>query len=237
MAIGYLARPLPRGFNLLPKTWNPKPKTVFMSGLNLPYIMEAALMAVVLLFSVIVHEVAHGYVALLNGDPTAKMLGRITLNPVPHIDPIGTILLPLLLLLSHAGILFGWARPVPVNPLNYRNYRWGEITVSAAGALSNLALAVGFALLLRLGVGNQGLMKLAFFGVSINIFLALFNLIPIPPLDGSHILSILLPREWARLYHYLDPVGFVLILLLFYTGFLSAVIMPFYRAIALFLLG
>jgi Zn-dependent protease len=208
-----------------------------MPGLSLPFILEAALMAVVLLFSIIVHEVAHGYVALLNGDPTARMLGRLTLNPGPHIDPVGTILLPLLLLISHAGILFGWAKPVPVNPLNYRDLRWGEITVSAAGPLSNLALAVAFALLLRLELGNVGLLKLAYFGVTINIFLALFNLIPIPPLDGSHILSILLPRDLARLYHYLDPVGFVLILILFYTGIMSAVIMPLYRAIAVLLLG
>jgi Zn-dependent protease len=208
-----------------------------VSGLNLPYLLEAALMAVVLLFSVVVHEVAHGYVALKNGDPTAKMLGRLTLNPVPHIDPVGTILLPLLLLLSHAGILFGWAKPVPVNPLNYRNYRWGEITVSAAGALSNLALAVLFALLLRLELGGLGLMKLAYFGVTINIFLALFNLIPIPPLDGSHIVAILLPRDLARLYAYLEPVGFVLILILFYTGIISAFIMPLYRAIAVLLIG
>ena len=205
--------------------------------MNLPYLLEAALMAVVLLFSVIVHEVAHGYVALLNGDSTARMLGRITLNPVPHIDPIGTILLPLLLLMTHAGILFGWARPVPVNPLNYRNYRWGEFAVSAAGPLSNLALAALFSVLLRLGFDNVGLMKLAFFGVSINIFLALFNLIPIPPLDGSHILAILLPRDLARLYSHLQPVGFVLILILFYTGILGAIIMPFYRAIALVMLG
>jgi Zn-dependent protease len=205
--------------------------------MNLPYLLEAALMAVVLLFSVIVHEVAHGYVALLNGDPTARMLGRITLNPVPHIDPIGTILLPLLLLMSHAGILFGWAKPVPVNPLNYRNYRWGEFAVSAAGPVSNLALAALFSVLLRLGFNNVGLMKLAYFGVSINIFLALFNLIPIPPLDGSHILAILLPRDLARLYSHLQPVGFVLILILFYTGILGAIIMPFYRAIALVMLG
>jgi len=208
-----------------------------MPGLNLPYLLEAALMVVVLLFSVIVHEVAHGYVALLNGDPTARMLGRITLNPVPHIDPVGTILLPLILLLSHAGIIFGWARPVPVNPLNYRNYRWGEFAVSAAGPVSNLVLAAVFSLLLRLGLGNVGLVKLAYFGVSINIFLALFNLIPIPPLDGSHILAILLPRDLARLYAYLEPVGFILILVLFYTGILSAIIMPFYRAIAVLLLG
>ena len=194
-------------------------------------------MVVVLLFSVIVHEVAHGYVALRNGDPTARMLGRITLNPVPHIDPVGTILLPAILLMSHAGILFGWAKPVPVNPLNYRNYRRGEITVSAAGPLSNLALAVGFALLLRLGLMNAGFIKLAFFGVSINVFLALFNLIPIPPLDGSHIVAILLPRDLARLYAYLEPVGFVLILILFYTGIINALIMPLYRAITVLLLG
>lgn len=195
-----------------------------------------AIMVVVLLFSVIVHEVAHGYVALRNGDPTARMLGRITLNPIPHIDPVGTILLPAILLLSHAGILFGWAKPVPVNPRNYRDYRWGEITVSAAGPLSNLALAVGFALLLRLGLMNLGFIKLAFFGVSINIFLALFNLIPIPPLDGSHIVAILLPPNLLRLYNYLEPVGFILILALFYTGILGALIMPLYRVILFLLL-
>jgi Zn-dependent protease len=208
-----------------------------MPGMSLPYFLEAALMAVVLLFSVIVHEVAHGYVALINGDPTARIMGRITLNPAPHIDPVGTILLPLLLLMTHAGILFGWAKPVPVNPLNYRNFRWGEFAVSAAGPLSNLGLAVLFSVLVRLGLTNPGLMQLAYFGVSINVFLALFNLIPIPPLDGSHILAILLPRELARLYSYLQPVGFVLILILFYTGILSALIMPLYRQIAMILLG
>lgn len=207
-----------------------------MSGLNLPYLLDAALMAVVLLFSVIVHEVAHGYVALLNGDPTAKFSGRLTLNPGPHIDPIGTVLLPLLLLLTGSRVLFGWARPVPVNPLNFRNYVWGEISVSAAGPLSNLALAAGFALLLRLGLGNLGLAKLAYYGVSINIFLALFNLVPIPPLDGSHVLAALLPRELNRLYQHLEPVGFILILILFYTGILGMVLMPIYRQIARLLL-
>jgi Zn-dependent protease len=134
-----------------------------------------ALMAVVLLFSIVVHEVAHGYVALQNGDPTARLLGRLTLNPVPHIDPIGSILLPLLLLVTGSPILFGWAKPVPVNPLNFRNYRWGEITVSAAGPLSNLALAVLFSFLFRLGALNLGLAKMALWGVQINIILALFN--------------------------------------------------------------
>jgi Zn-dependent protease len=208
-----------------------------MPSLNLPFLFEAAIMAVVLLFSVIVHEMAHGYVALKNGDPTAKMLGRITLNPAPHIDPIGTVLLPLILLLSGSRILFGWAKPVPVNPLNYRNHRWGEITVSAAGPLSNLALAAVFAVVLRLAPGNPGLTFLAFYGCSINVFLALFNLIPIPPLDGSHILAILLPRDLARVYAYLEPVGFVLILILFYTGIMSRILMPFYRLILGTLLG
>jgi Zn-dependent protease len=208
-----------------------------MPGLSLPYLLEAGLMVVVLLFSIIIHEVAHGYVALLNGDPTAKVMGRITLNPLPHLDPIGTVFLPLLLLISRAGIIFGWARPVPVNSLNFRHRGLGEITVSAAGPLSNLALAVVFAYLLRLDLGNVGLMKLAYFGVSINIFLALFNLIPLPPLDGSHILATLLPPSLARLYRHLEPVGFILILVLFYSGAMGVALMPLYRRIALFLLG
>ena len=208
-----------------------------MPTLNIPYILEIGLMAVVFLFSVIIHEVAHGYVALRNGDPTARIMGRLTLNPVPHIDPVGSILLPGLLLLTHAPILFGWARPVPVNPMNFRDYRWGEITVSAAGPLSNLALAALFAFLLRLELGGVGLQTLAFYGVKINIFLALFNLIPIPPLDGSHILSMLLPPELRRLYHHLDAVGFILILILFYTGVMGALLLPLYRAIMIFLLG
>jgi Zn-dependent protease len=129
------------------------------------------LIAVVLLFSVIIHEVAHGYVAWLNGDPTARLSGRITLNPIPHIDPIGTILLPLLLLVTHAGVIFGWARPVPVNPSYFRNYRLGEVTCSFAGPASNLLLAVLFAYLLRFKLGGPGLILLAYYGCTINIFL------------------------------------------------------------------
>ncbi|MFI5354374.1 MAG: site-2 protease family protein [Desulfobaccales bacterium] len=207
-----------------------------MPTLNLPYILEFAIMAVVFIFSVMIHEMAHGYVALRNGDPTAKIMGRITLNPLPHIDPVGSILLPLLIFFSGSRFFIGWAKPVPVNPLNYRNYRWGEITVSAAGPLSNLALAAAFAFLLRLDLGI-GVQVLASYGVSINIILALFNLIPIPPLDGSHILSILLPPELRRLYHHLDQVGFILILILWYTRVLPAIIMPLYRTIVTLLLG
>jgi Zn-dependent protease len=144
--------------------------------------------------------------------------------------------LPLLLYIANLPII-GMAKPVPVNPLNYRNYRWGEFAVSLAGPLSNLVLAALFSLVLRLGIQNPGLMAMAQIGVSINILLALFNLIPIPPLDGSHILAIFLPRELARLYAYLQPVGFILILVLFYTGVMTAILMPLYRWIAIFLLG
>jgi Zn-dependent protease len=200
--------------------------------MNISYLLDMTLMAAVLLFSVIVHEVAHGYVAWLNGDPTARIAGRITLNPVPHIDPIGTILLPVLLLVTHAGIIFGWARPVPVNPSNFRHYRWGEVSCSFAGPASNLLLAALFAFLLRLHLGGPGLVLLAYYGCTINIFLALFNLLPIPPLDGSHLVAAFLPYRLLQLYRYLEPVGFVLIILLFYTGLMGLIIMPLFRLIA-----
>ena len=194
--------------------------------------MEMGLMVVVLLFSVILHEMAHGYVAWLNGDPTARLTGRITLNPIPHLDPIGTIFLPLILIVTGAGFIIGWARPVPVNPLNFRNYRLGEITTSAAGPGTNLLLAAMFAFLLRLKLGGPGLTLMAYYGCTINIILALFNLIPIPPLDGSHLLAAFLPQPLARYYSYLEPVGFVLILILLFTGILGMLIIPLYRLIA-----
>lgn len=203
--------------------------------MNVSFLLDMTLMAGVLLFSVIVHEVAHGYVAWLNGDPTARLAGRITLNPIPHIDPIGTILLPVLLLATGAGIIFGWARPVPINPSNFGNYRWGEVTCSFAGPASNLLLAALFAFLLRLNLGGPGLVLLAYYGCIINIFLALFNLLPIPPLDGSHLVAAFLPYRLLQLYRYLEPVGFVIILLLFYTGIMGMIIMPLYRQIAAFL--
>jgi len=205
--------------------------------MNFPDLMEGALMVVVLLFSVIIHEVAHAYTAWLNGDPTPRVMGRITLNPLPHIDPLGTVLLPLLLLLTGAGIIFGWAKPVLINSRNFRNLRWGQLTVSAAGPLSNLLLATFFASLLRLNPTNPGLALMALWGCKINIFLALFNLMPIPPLDGSHLVAAFLPAPMARLYSYLEPVGFVLILLLFYSGIMSVILMPIYRQIAHLLLG
>lgn len=205
--------------------------------LHLPQLIDLALRVVMLLFAVIIHEVAHGYVAWRFGDPTARFAGRLTLNPLPHIDLFGTILVPALLLISGSGVIFGWAKPVPVNPMNFRNVRAGELAVSAAGPLSNLALAVLFAGLLHLGGGNLGLVKLAYYGVSINLFLALFNLVPIPPLDGSHIVSAVLPYRLARLYEQLEPFGFILILVLFYTGLMSLLLMPPYIFLRQLLLG
>jgi Zn-dependent protease len=200
--------------------------------MNPSSLITMSLMAVVLLFSVIIHEVAHGYVALLNGDPTARLSGRITLNPIPHIDPIGTILLPAILFLTGSRLLFGWARPVPVNPSYFRDHRMGEITTSFAGPASNLLLALLFSFLLRLGMGGPGLLLLAYYGCTINIFLALFNLIPIPPLDGSHLVSAFLPYNMLQYYRYLEPVGFIIILLLFYSGIMGMVLMPLFRLIA-----
>ena len=203
---------------------------------GLPFFAEVSIKVAVLLFSIIIHEMAHGYVALKNGDPTARMMGRITLNPLPHLDLVGSIILPLLLIATSSPVLFGWAKPVPVNPYNFRNPRLGEITVSAAGPLSNLILAVLFAYLLRFAGGNPGLLLLAKFGVVINIFLALFNLVPIPPLDGSHLLASILPPGAARVFHQLEPFGFILILFLLYTGLLQVLIMPIFKVIYLFLM-
>lgn len=171
----------------------------------------------IMLFSVIVHEVMHGVAALYFGDRTAERAGRLTLNPIPHIDPIGTILLPGLLLLSGSPVLFGWAKPVPVNPLHFSNLRLGELVVSAAGILSNFALAIVGALLYHFAVNFYPvplLIQIAYFMVNINLLLGVFNLIPIPPLDGSKILMSQLSYNAAREFSRIEPYGFFLIMAL-----------------------
>lgn len=178
-----------------------------------------ALSIIVLLFSVIVHEVMHGVVALKFGDTTAQKAGRLTLNPIPHIDLFGTVLLPALLIFSGSPILFGWAKPVPVNPLNFRNIRRGEFWVSAAGILSNFALAALAALIYHILNGLPQtfpaiLGGILHFTVTINLVLGIFNLFPIPPLDGSKILLSQLPYNLAKQYQKFEKYG-ILILLIF----------------------
>lgn len=178
-----------------------------------------ALSIIILLFSVILHEVMHGLVALKFGDHTAQKMGRLTLNPIPHIDLFGTILLPALLIFTGSPILFGWAKPVPVNPLNFSNIKKGELFVAAAGILANFGLAILAAVLYHIlnalpQTFPAVLGALLHFTVTINLVLGIFNLFPIPPLDGSKVLLALLPYNLAKSYQQLEKYG-ILILLIF----------------------
>jgi Zn-dependent protease len=181
---------------------------------------------IVLLFSVIIHELAHGYVAYSLGDPTAKYEGRLTLNPLKHLDFFGSIILPVLLFWSGSPILFGWAKPVPINPYNFRDKKYGEIKVSFAGPASNFSLAIVFGLILRftpdsLLIQNPGIEIILAYIVAINIWLAVFNLIPVPPLDGSWILFNLLPFKFENVKLFLRQYGvIILILLILFAGWL-----------------
>jgi Zn-dependent protease len=189
--------------------------------------VEAILLIVVLISSVVVHEVAHAWQARREGDDTAERLGRITLNPVPHLDFIGSVMVPMLLYFTHSGFIFGWAKPVPVNPANYREHKWGDIRVSLAGIVSNLGLAVLSTLLAAvvlkmqslvggLGGVTDALMQMATYGIFINLILAFFNLIPIPPLDGSHVLFHCLPRRVAVEYRRAGRYGLLIVMALFF---------------------
>lgn len=155
-----------------------------------------------LILSIVIHEVAHGFMANWLGDPTARLAGRLTLNPMSHIDPVGSVIVPALLAFSGSGVLFGWAKPVPYNPYNLKHQRWGEALVAFAGPLVNIVIAVVFALIIRVGGGalGPGFVELAAYIVYINILLALFNLIPVPPLDGSKVLAGILPWHAAARY-------------------------------------
>jgi len=149
--------------------------------------MEIALTLIILILSVIAHEVAHGYAANSLGDPTARLAGRLTMNPIPHIDLMGSVLLPGILVLTGSPILFGWAKPVPYNPYNLRSQRWGEMLVAIAGSATNICIAILFGLIVRFSsvIGlDQAMTSLAATIAFVNLFLGLFNLIPFPPLDG-----------------------------------------------------
>ena len=162
--------------------------------------MELVFGLIILIFSIIIHEVMHGVVANSLGDPTARLAGRLTLNPIPHIDLFGSIIIPGLLVLTNAGILFGWAKPVPYNPYNLRGGKWGEGAVAFAGVGANFLLAIIFGLLIRFGTGAlpAPFIELAAVVVIYNLMLGIFNLIPFPPLDGSKVLAALLPYHMSR---------------------------------------
>ena len=182
-------------------------------------------MIFVLIFSVVIHELAHGYAANWLGDPTARLSGRLTLNPIPHLDPMMSVIIPGLLLVTGSPILFGAAKPVPYNPYNFTNQKWGEAIVAAAGPAANIGIAVIFALIVRSAEAFQlsaSFVSLAVGIIVLNIFLALFNLVPIPPLDGSKVLPKLLPRPLAMKYddlrRFLEQnvgLGFVFVILMF----------------------
>lgn len=177
----------------------------------------------ILFFSVIMHEIAHGYAALRKGDTTARDAGRLTFNPIPHIDILGTIILPLILFFTHSGMMIGWAKPVPINPYYFRDPKKDLIVVSAAGPLSNIGLAIILSLIIRfLHLPNQFII----YGVIINLLLAFFNLIPIPPLDGSQILASLLPYEVREKYLTLNRFGFIIIFLLAGAGLINYILIP-----------
>ncbi len=195
----------------------------------------------ILLISVIVHEVAHGYTALRLGDPTAKRAGRLTANPIPHIDPIGSILVPLVSVIVAGRVFIAWAKPVPVNPANFSNFRRDDILVSIMGPASNIALAFVFSVItgivLMLTPGEPGgttefFVRLMLNGIYLNVILAVFNMLPIPPLDGSHILASMLPQELGDNYRRIGFLGIFIVLLLLNNPTFRGIFMTIIETIA-----
>ncbi len=191
--------------------------------------MEQLYILPILLFSVVFHELAHGWMALRLGDTTARDMGRLTLNPIPHIDPIGSILVPLLSLVATGSVFIAWAKPVPVNPMNFSNYRRDDILVSVVGPVSNIILAFACTMIVivlamvtslihssdtLLSQLMDFLLKMFAGGITLNVVLAVFNMIPVPPLDGSHIVASLLPEDMSHQYRSIGFFGIFIILLL-----------------------
>ena len=209
-----------------------------MNSLDLAHVLQRfAILLIPMLLGIVCHEVAHGWAALRQGDPTAAMLGRLTLNPGKHLDPMGSAFF-LLTFFTGSPAVIGWAKPVPVNPRHFRNYRKGMITVAVAGPLANFTLAVFFGLGLLIYTRAMGGVRptpgsaeffigsMLFYGISINATLAWFNLIPIPPLDGSKILANVLPRKMALVYESIARYGLIILVALMLLGVFRVVLWP-----------
>jgi Zn-dependent protease len=219
---------------------------------ELSTVQKIAVMAVPMVFAIVLHEVAHGWVANRLGDPTARDLGRLTLNPISHIDLVGTILMPLMLfMLTDGRMLFGYAKPVPINPYNFRDPKKGMALSSLAGPGVNIAMALSFSLILRLilmPLDNAvpepywswlatPLSYMFIYGIYINVILAVLNMIPIPPLDGSRVVYWLLPNRMAVTYYQLERFGIIILMLLMFSGLLGKIMMPLIRPLLSLFLG
>lgn len=196
---------------------------------------DAVFYIAILIMSVVIHEVAHGYMALRYGDKTALFAGRLTLNPISHLDLFGSIILPALLFFS-TGFAFGWAKPVPYNPDNLSDRKWGSIAVAAAGVLANLFIAVFFGLVLRFSEGFNvplGFDNIVSSIIIVNLALAIFNLVPIPPLDGSKILFPLLPRFFDQIVSFIEryAIIFLIVFIFFFGDVLRPIISALFKII------
>lgn len=199
-----------------------------MLDFTMPDFQTLLIYVIPLIFAITIHEVAHGWVANQRGDSTAKMLGRLTLNPVKHIDPVGTLLVPAVLFFTGSPFLFGWAKPVPINFNALKSPKQDMILVALAGPISNFIMALFwlFIFSFTLNTSNQLLFEMAEFGIAINLVLGVFNLLPLPPLDGSRVVTALLPNYLAYQYNKLEHYGLYILLGLLFLGVFEYVVLP-----------